>query len=1197
MNIHLREIRKLMLFISSMLISCVIFANPEAGEVVGGSATITSPDANTVQINQTSDKAIINWNSFNVAPQERVNFQQPSSSSIIWNRINPANGASSIEGRLSANGQVWLINPAGILFGQGAEINVAGLLASTADISNEDFMSGHYHFKQSPNWNGAIINEGIIKVAEAGLVALIGAGVVNNGHIEANLGNVVLASGSEFTIGFSGNDMISFAVDGEVLKQAIDQHGRQLKNGVEQAGTIIANGGKVYLSAKAAGDVLDRVINMQGVIEARSVSVQNGTIVLMGHSGSVKVSGKMIASGKRPGERGGNVQVLGSQVALTDDAYINVSGDIGGGEILIGGDYQGKNPLILNAKNTFIGPDVNLFADAVTIGSGGKVIVWANDATDFYGNIFARGGAAGGNGGLVETSGKKYLAAMGSVDASAPFGEAGMWLLDPANVTLSTSATSNGGFDGGSPNTYTTTANTAIANVNTIMTALNSGTSVTILTTPGGTQAGNITVNDAITKTSGGAATFTLTAASGGTIGINDPISATVGALNIVLNGASIINIDADITTNDGSFTSTSLNATNLRAALNTGSGTVAMSANQDGAGTQVFNMGTSGSITTTNTTNSAVTITQNTASGGSGNTTLRDITTGAGGGITVNAYAGTITTTASTLLLTTGQISLAANNMTLSTNANSQIGGSALNVGSASRAIITPGTSGTSISIAGGIGTLDLTQAELNKIRATDVRIGDSNTGLMVIAGWTPNATFAPGVLTLFADGIIQTAATNLATSTSDLIIRGGGVVSLSDDNIFSNIAANKSANLLTLKSAASNTLTITDITDDLGTVSGITAPGGVTLRATHTSSSITLNAGITANAAGNDIVLSAPTFTNNAGTTALSSGVGNFLVWSSDPASDNRGGLTYDFKQYNATYGSTTVEGTGNGFLYTIAPTITPSLIGTISKVYDSTVAATLAASNFAESGAIDGDTITLNNPTDGTYDTKNVGINKNISVTSIDVASANDGSATVYGYQMSTDTANSDIGTITKATLTAGLTSDATKVYDATTAASLASSNYTLTGVLGSDVVLLNNPTTGTYLTKNVGENINVAVSGLTLSGADSSNYQLSATTANSDIGTITKATLTAGLTSDATKVYDATTAASLASSNYTLTGVLGSDVVLLNNPTTGTYLTKNVGENINVAVSGLTLIGADSSNYQLSATTANSDIGTI
>src|SRR3990167_6572815 len=515
MNIHLREIRKLMLFISSMLISCVIFANPEAGEVVGGSATITSPDANTVQINQTSDKAIINWNSFNVAPQEHVNFQQPASNSIILNRINPANGASSIEGKISANGQVWLINPAGILFGQHAEINVAGLLASTADISNEDFMSGHYHFKQSPNWNGAIINEGIIKVAEAGLVALIGAGVVNNGHIEANLGNVVLASGNEFTIGFSGNDMISFSVDGEVLKQAVDKHGRKLKNCVEHAGTIIANGGKVYLSAKAAGDVLDNVINMRGVIEARSVSVKNGMIVLMGHSGSVKVSGKMIASGQSPGEKGGKVHVLGAQVALADNTNINVSGDIGGGEILIGGDYQGKNPLILNAKHTFIYPDVNLFADAVTLGSGGKVIAWANDATYFYGNIFARGGALGGNGGFVETSGKEYLAAMGSVNASAQRGEAGTWLLDPANVTLSTATTANGSFDSSSPNTFNTSANNATANVNTIMSSLNSGTSVTILTTPGGTQTGNITVNSAISKTAGGNATLTLTASSG----------------------------------------------------------------------------------------------------------------------------------------------------------------------------------------------------------------------------------------------------------------------------------------------------------------------------------------------------------------------------------------------------------------------------------------------------------------------------------------------------------------------------------------------------------------------------------------------------------------------------------------------------------------------------------------------------------
>src|SRR4029079_14990493 len=148
---------------------------------------------------------------------------------------------------------------------------------------------------------------------------------------------------------------------------------------------------------------------------------------------------------------------------------------------------------------------------------------------------------------------------------------------------------------------------------------------------------------------------------------------------------------------------------------------------------------------------------------------------------------------------------------------------------------------------------------------------------------------------------------------------------------------------------------------------------------------------------------------------------------------------------------------------------------------------------------------------------------------------------GSATVYGYQISPTTANANIGTITPAILTANLTGTVTKVYDTLTAATLAAGNYNLTGVLGSDVVTLNNPAAGTYNNPNVGTAKNVAVTGLVISGASASNYQLAATTANANIGTIAPAILTANLTGTVTKVYDTFTTATLAAGNYNLTGV--------------------------------------------------------
>ena len=199
-------------------------------------------------------------------------------------------------------------------------------------------------------------------------------------------------------------------------------------------------------------------------------------------------------------------------------------------------------------------------------------------------------------------------------------------------------------------------------------------------------------------------------------------------------------------------------------------------------------------------------------------------------------------------------------------------------------------------------------------------------------------------------------------------------------------------------------------------------------------------MNGPITASAAGDSIVLAATgNFVNNAGPAALNPGPGRWLVWSANPALDNRGGLIYAFKQYDATFGNTPVAGAGNGFLYSLAPSISPSLIGTVTKVYDGTTAAALSASDYAVAGAIDGDTVTLNNPVLGAYDTKDVGVGKNVAVSGLSIALATNGAAPVYGYQLAATTANANIGTIDPATLTGSITA-ANKTYDGTNAAAI-------------------------------------------------------------------------------------------------------------------------------------------------------------
>ena len=411
-----------------------LYATPQDGVVVEGNASISQSGSYT-QVTQTSDRAVINWQSFNIANGEHVHFQQPSANSIALNRINPANGASQIYGRLSATGQVWLINPAGVVFGPTAQVDVNGLLATTANIRNADFMAGRHEFIQSPDWHGAIINEGNIRAADYGMVALVAPAVVNRGIIQARLGTIALASGNQFTVDFYGDQLINFGVDAKVTQSAKDANGNEIKAGITNEGSVIADGGKILMTARVAKDIVDNVINMKGIAQAKAVMQKGGEVVLLGgDEGVVRVTGKIDVSGKDENQSGGNVKVTGELVGLFDGARIDASGSTGGGEVLIGGDYQGKNSDVFNASRTLITPDVVIDASALVNGNGGKVITWADGDTQFYGNILARGGVRGGNGGFVEISGKQGLTMFGQVDTRAPNGQIGTLLLDPKDI-------------------------------------------------------------------------------------------------------------------------------------------------------------------------------------------------------------------------------------------------------------------------------------------------------------------------------------------------------------------------------------------------------------------------------------------------------------------------------------------------------------------------------------------------------------------------------------------------------------------------------------------------------------------------------------------------------------------------------------------------------------------------------------------
>jgi filamentous hemagglutinin family protein len=423
-----------LLLATTTLTSATALANPRGGVVVGGSATISQPAPNQVTITQQSNRAAINWQGFSIGQKEATTFRQPSSSSVALNRVVGGN-PSTIAGHLSANGIVFLVNPNGVVFTPTAHVDVNGIIATTSDISTSDFMAGRDNFTTPGNPNASVLNEGTITTRDKGLVGLVAPWVRNDGVIQAHLGKVTLASGTAYTVDLYGDQLIQFAVPvAPAPPVASTQQGARVAN----TGTIAVDGGTVWLTANTASQVVNDAINTSGIIQAEGVQRQDGTIVLDGGpNGNVAVGGTLDASGRAPGEVGGTVKVLGNNVTLSSAARLDVSGDAGGGTALIGGNFHGAGPE-RNATSTTVADGAEINADAISTGNGGQVAVWSDDATEFDGAISARGGAQGGRGGFVETSGKQGLSVQtGKVDTEALHGATGNWLLDPEDIFVS----------------------------------------------------------------------------------------------------------------------------------------------------------------------------------------------------------------------------------------------------------------------------------------------------------------------------------------------------------------------------------------------------------------------------------------------------------------------------------------------------------------------------------------------------------------------------------------------------------------------------------------------------------------------------------------------------------------------------------------------------------------------------------------
>lgn len=522
--------RRIITDIILILMSCVATgfslltnAVPSGASIQYGDITIGSDPANGVNtlVTQSTQKGIINWQSFNIAAGERVHFAQPNVNAITLNRVT-GNNISEILGQLTATGRILLINPSGIIFGPNARVNVAGLIASTASISNENFLNDNHSFSQGDNNDARIINQGIINALDNGMIALVAPGVENSGTIAANLGTVILGSaptGSTYTIDFYGDGLLQFA-----LPPAINSN---IADAIVQSGKIKANGGKVLLSANAAKGVVNRTINMSGIIEANSIAEHNGEIILLGNNGAIaEISGTISARGNNSGEQGGTVKLLAPKVGIMSNATIDVSGQTGGGKIFVGGDYKGRGDLP-SSEAVYVATGANLLANALNYGNGGRIIIWSDNATRFYGNAEIMGGPLGGNGGFIETSSANWLDVNGAtINASAPGnGIAGTWLLDPYNVEIVNTLTQNGSWTSDWWG-YTWIASGTPSQIlaNDIITQLNSAVLMVEISTAGaGTEAGNITVNAPINYTGIDNKSLYLNAL--GNIVINAPIT------------------------------------------------------------------------------------------------------------------------------------------------------------------------------------------------------------------------------------------------------------------------------------------------------------------------------------------------------------------------------------------------------------------------------------------------------------------------------------------------------------------------------------------------------------------------------------------------------------------------------------------------------------------------------------------------
>jgi filamentous hemagglutinin family protein len=528
-DLDLSKFKRKLLCVAIAACFSVARANPVGPTVVAGQASFQQ-QGNVFSITNTPN-TILNWQSFSIQPHEITRFIQQTADSKVLNRITGQN-PSQILGALQSNGKVFLINPNGVVFGKDARVDVQGLVASSLALSDADFLAGRQRFAAGSGGAGKVENQGSINTAAGGQVLLLGSSVGNSGVITSPQGEVILAAGHSVQLVDAADPALQVVVSAPA-DQALN------------LGQVVAAGGKV--------GIYGALVNQRGRVSADSaVRGANGKIVLKASRETLLEQGSVTSAGNSAGQ-GGAIELLGERVGLTGNAQVDASGAAGGGQVLLGGGYQGKDAAVPNAQQTHLGAQAVVRADALEQGDGGRIIAWGNDATRVYGRLSARGGARGGNGGFIETSGG-YLDMRGQADLFAPAGKGGTLLLDPTDLRIVASASDYLGGDGG---LFADITNALSSNIlaGTLTALLDLGTNVEVRTANVlGTGTGTLSVQAPLSWS--GNAALTLTADDN--MVLNAAITASHSGAGLVMKAGGDIAQSSDAAISVASVTATS---------------------------------------------------------------------------------------------------------------------------------------------------------------------------------------------------------------------------------------------------------------------------------------------------------------------------------------------------------------------------------------------------------------------------------------------------------------------------------------------------------------------------------------------------------------------------------------------------------------------------------------------------------------